>query len=108
MSYEFDLVIKPGENLFAALGFDKEEAEQLAAESERRIAAKDRVKKQIASGLTDWINEAKLTQAEAAAKLGVSRPRVSDLKRSQLGKFSVDSLLGMAMRTGKQVDFALQ
>ena len=108
MSYEFDMEIKAGENIFAALGFEKEEAEQLQAESERRIAAKEDAKRKLASGITNWIVEGKFTQQQAATQLGVSRPRVSDLMRERLGKFSMDSLLGVAVRTGKQVDLVLR
>ena len=48
---DIDMEIKAGENIFAALGFEKEEAEQLQAESKRRIAAKEDAKRKLAHTL---------------------------------------------------------
>jgi predicted XRE-type DNA-binding protein len=42
------------------------------------------------------------TQAQAAAALGVSQSRVSDLVRGKWDKFSLDMLLMLAARAGLQ------
>ena len=41
-----------------------------------------------------------LTQAEAAKRLAVSQPRLNDLLRGRVGKFSLDALVGLATRAG--------
>jgi predicted XRE-type DNA-binding protein len=46
--------------------------------------------------VADW----DLTQAEAAKRLAVSQPRLNDLLRGRIGKFSLDALVGLATRTG--------
>lgn len=39
-----------------------------------------------------------LTQAKAAAVLGVSQPRVSDITRGRFNRFSIDTLVDMLAR----------
>jgi predicted XRE-type DNA-binding protein len=41
-----------------------------------------------------------LTQAAAAKRLAVSQPRLNDLLRGRVGKFSLDALVGLAARAG--------
>ena len=47
----------------------------------------------LAIQINKLIEQRKLTQAKAADILGIARPRVSDLKRGQLDKFSMEKLL---------------
>ena len=44
-----------------------------------------------------------LTQAQAAKKLGLTQPRLNDLLRARIDKFSLDALVNMLARAGKQV-----
>jgi len=46
-----------------------------------------------------------LTQAQAAKLLGVSQPRVSDLVRGRLHRFSIDALVDMLTRASVRVRF---
>jgi predicted XRE-type DNA-binding protein len=41
-----------------------------------------------------------MTQVEAAKVLGVTQARVSDLKRGQINRFSMDLLVRLAARAG--------
>ncbi len=43
------------------------------------------------------------TQKDAAAHFGVTQPRISDLVRGKIDKFTVDSLMGMAAVAGLHV-----
>jgi predicted XRE-type DNA-binding protein len=52
------------------------------------------------SAITRRIAEKGWTQKEAAKILGVTQPRISDLKRSKLDLFSTDSLIAIAGRAG--------
>ena len=41
-----------------------------------------------------------MTQEAAATKLGITRPRLNDLLRGKLGKFSLDALVNLATAAG--------
>ena len=64
------------------------------------------------SGLMDVIEgiikEQQLTQAQAAKLFGVSQPRVSDLMRGRIDKFSIDALVEWIARAGYRVRFSLE
>ncbi len=59
------------------------------------------------SSLTIAINEAvmawQVPQSEAAARLGVTQPCLSDLVRGRVDKFSLDTLVALAARAGLAV-----
>lgn len=48
------------------------------------------------------------TQKEAAKKLGVTQPRVSNLFRGKVDVFSIDSLIAMIARAGLRVDVTIR
>ncbi|MGH7631148.1 MAG: helix-turn-helix domain-containing protein [Gemmatimonadales bacterium] len=49
-----------------------------------------------------------MTQARAAALFGVSQPRVSDLVRGKIDRFSVDTLVAMLGHAGVQVELVVK
>ena len=51
----------------------------------------------------DKIEKGKWSQPEVARMLGISQPRVSDLVRGKLSKFSLEMLLGFLERMGEEV-----
>ena len=82
-------------NVFRDLGFAPAEAENLRIRTELMI----RLEKLIDS--SDW------TQREAARLLGVTQPRISDLVRGKVDRFSIDSLIEMLGRAGLEVRLTL-
>jgi predicted XRE-type DNA-binding protein len=50
--------------------------------------------------LTAHIKSWDLPQEAAAARLGITRPRLNDLMRGKLGKFSLDALVNLATAAG--------
>ena len=50
--------------------------------------------------LEQYIKRESITQEEASKRFGVSRPRVSDLVRGHIDKFTIDKLVNMAARVG--------
>ncbi|MCH9645650.1 MAG: helix-turn-helix domain-containing protein [Proteobacteria bacterium] len=54
----------------------------------------------------DLIKQKRLTQNEAAKLLGVTQPRVSDLYKAKVDKFSVSMLLGMLYKLGYEFKFS--
>lgn len=100
-------VTPAGDNLFADLGFNTEEAADLQARSQRIISGKLAIKHALMTELAIWIDENKLKHADAADILGVTRPRVSDAVNKKVVKFTVDALVDMLARAGKRVDVAV-
>jgi predicted XRE-type DNA-binding protein len=83
-------------NVFQDLGFGTEEAEHL------------RVRSELMTSLRKLIEDRKLTQARAATLFGVSQPRVSDLVRGKIDRFSIDTLVEMLGRAGVRVDLVVR
>jgi predicted XRE-type DNA-binding protein len=44
-----------------------------------------------------------ITQAQAARRLGITQPRLNDLLKGKISKFSLDTLLTLATRAGLKV-----
>ena len=70
-------------NVFRDLGFGPEEAANLKVRSDLMIR------------LSKLVDSRGLTQAEAATLFGVTQPRVSDLVRGKIERFSIDTLVAM-------------
>ena len=83
------------DNVFDAL-YDDEQAIEMRRRAE------------LASVLERFVQRRKLTQPQAARLLGVSQPRVNDLLRGRLHRFSVDALLAMMDRAQIQVEFKVR
>jgi predicted XRE-type DNA-binding protein len=80
-------------NVFKDLGFLPDEAQNLKVRSDLMIE------------LSKVIDSRELTQAEAAELFGVTQPRISDLKRGKIDRFSIDSLVAMLGHAGVRVSF---
>ncbi len=89
-------VTRSSGNVFEDLGFPPEKAEHL------------RVRSALMATVRAMIDDRGLTQARAAALLGVSQPRVSDLVRGKIERFSSDMLIDMLARAGVRVEVAVQ
>ena len=83
-------------NVFLDLGFAPAEAENLA------------LRASLMTRLERIIREHGWTQREAAAKLGVTQPRISDLGRGKIDRFSVDSLQVLLFRSGHRLDVGIR
>lgn len=80
-------------NVFSDLGFEPEEALNL------------RVRADLMIEISKMIEEQGLTQTAAAKLLKITQPRVSDLVRGKIDRFSVDSLIEMLGHAGANVSF---
>lgn len=63
-------------------------------------AANMRAKSTLLMALQNWVEQSTGTQKAAAAHLGITQPRLSDLKRGHIDLFSLDALLNMAEQAG--------
>ena len=48
------------------------------------------------------------TQADAAKRCNVTQPRMNDLLRGRISRFSLDALVNMAAACGRRVHFELE
>ena len=76
---------------FETVGFPPDEAEHL------------RIRADLMIELTRLIEKQGLTQGQAAELLGVTQPRVSDLMRGKIDRFSIDTLVTMLSHAGADV-----
>jgi predicted XRE-type DNA-binding protein len=83
-------------NVFRELGFTPAEAANL------------RLRSDLMTELGKVIKRRRLTQARAAALFGVSQPRVSDLVRGRIERFSVDTLVAMLGNAGVRVELVVR
>jgi predicted XRE-type DNA-binding protein len=65
-------------------------------------------KAELAQRITAIIAERKLTQARAAALLGVDQPKVSALLRGKLGGSSTERLIRFLKALGSDVEFVIR
>jgi predicted XRE-type DNA-binding protein len=85
------LVIEEFDSVWDALGFSPEEGASLEARSVLMLQLRSIIKE------NSW------TQAAAAKRCGVSQPRINDLLRGKIDKFSIDALVNMATALGRKV-----
>jgi predicted XRE-type DNA-binding protein len=88
--------VKKYHTVWDALEDSREGAANMKVRSELMIALQERVKHQ--SG----------TQADKAEKLGITQPRLNDLLRGRIDKFSLDALVNIASRAGLRVDLHIR
>ena len=64
-------------------------------------AANMQARAEMMRGIAAIVTRHQWTQAEAARRCGVTQPRMNDLLRGRLSKFSLDALVNMAARLGR-------
>lgn len=79
------------ENVWDALEESSGEAANMSMRSSLLIAIEQQVR--------GW----KVTQAEAARRLGITQPRLNDLLRGRITNFSLDTLINLAGQAGLKV-----
>lgn len=74
-----------------------------AIEDNPQTAASMRVRAELMIEIERYVRVANLSQTEVARKLGVTQPRLNDLLRGKIDKFSLDALVNMLGSVGKRV-----
>lgn len=74
-----------------------------AIETDPAIAENLKLRAQLMNALIRHIEKAALTQRQAAELFGVTQPRVSDLVRGKIDRFTIDMLVNMLARVGKKL-----
>jgi predicted XRE-type DNA-binding protein len=78
-------------NVFLDLGFPPHEAAVMLLRCE------------LAEALRKWMARKGLTQAQAAKRLGVVQPRISEIACNKVDKLSLDYLVGLCAKAGLTV-----
>lgn len=85
-----------GGNVFADIGFPKEEAEALKICSSLMMT------------IQEVIDERELSVAQAAKVFGVPQARVRQLLRGKIGEFTIDALVRMVTHAGMRVEVTVK
>ncbi len=89
-------ITKGSDNVFRDIGFPEGEAQTLLLRTNLMIKIERLVKK---SGFI---------QSDAATMLGITQPRLNDLLKGRIEKFSLDALVNMLARAGMEVKMTVR
>ncbi len=84
-------IIRGSGNVFLDLGFPPHEAAVMLLRCE------------LAEALRKWMVRDRLTQAQAAKRLGIVQPRISEIACNKVDKLSLDYLVGLCAKAGLSV-----
>lgn len=76
-----------------------------ALEESPADAANMKARSALIIAIREVVDDWKLTQAEAAKRLGVTQPRMNDLLRGRIDNFSLDALMLLAITTAPTVEW---
>jgi predicted XRE-type DNA-binding protein len=82
-------------SVFDDLGFDVAESANL------------KIRAALMRAIEEELDKRKITQVQTAKILGVSQPRISDLRRGKIHLFTVDILVNMLAVLGKPVSLVI-
>jgi predicted XRE-type DNA-binding protein len=74
-----------------------------AIEPSRAAAANMKARAEMMIAIRESVAAWGITQAAAAKRLGLTQPRMNDLLRGRINKFSLDTLINLATRAGLSV-----
>ena len=83
-------------NVFRDLGFPPEEAQNLLLRSD------------LMTRIERYVKTSGLKQKDAAARLGVTQPRLNDLLKCKIEKFGLDALVNMLGHAGMRVELSVK
>lgn len=71
-------------------------------------AANLRARADLMRSIIAIVKKSKWTQAEAARRCGVTQPRINDLLRGRISRFSLDALVNIAACLGRRVRMKIE
>lgn len=88
-------ITKSSGNIFLDLGFPPHEASVML------------LRAQLAEALRSWMEREELKQAQAAKRLGITQPRMSEIVRGKVELMSLDYLAGLCAKAGLDIGLRL-
>ena len=70
-------------------------------------AANMKARAALLGAVVDQVKSWGVSQEAAAARLAITRPRLNDLMRGKLGKFSLDALVNLATAAGLSLEIRI-
>lgn len=89
-------IMRGSGNVFLDIGFSPDEAQNLYLRSE------------LMNKIEHFVRSSGLTQKECAVRMGVTQPRLSDLLKGKIDKFSLDALVNMLGHAGMRVRMSVK
>ena len=74
-----------------------------ALENSPEEAAAMTMRSNVLAAVSDAVRDWNTTQADAARRLRITQPRLNDLLRGKINKFSLDTLLVLPTRAGLKI-----
>lgn len=71
-------------------------------------AANLRARAELMRQIAEVVKNSGCTQVDAATRCGITQPRINDLLRGRVSRFSIDALVNVATALGRTVHFELQ
>jgi predicted XRE-type DNA-binding protein len=87
--------VKSSKTVFSALGFETEQSENL------------RLRAALMIEIEAVLKQRKLTQVAAAKLFGASQPRVNNLLKGRIDKFTVDTLVNWLNKLDKHIELVV-
>ncbi len=84
-------VVRGSGNAFLDIWFSPDEAQNLHLRSE------------LLSKIEHFVHSSRLTEKECAVRMGVTQPRLTELLKGKINKFSLDALVNMLSHAGMRV-----
>lgn len=78
-----------------------------ALEDTPEVAAHMRLRSDLMIQLSELIRHQGWTQAEAASRCGLTQPRINELVRGRIDRFSIDALVKIAAALGQRLRIEL-
>lgn len=88
-------ITKSSGNIFLDLGFPPHEASVML------------LRAQLAEALRSWMEREELTQTQAAKRLDITQPRISEIVRGKVELLSLDYLAGLCAKAGLDIGLRL-
>ena len=79
-----------------------------ALEANEADAINMTMRSELMTSIEKMVESWKIPQGEAAKRLGLTRPRLNDLLRGKISKFSLDALATLATRAGLSVHLSVK
>ena len=89
-------MVRGSGNVFLDLGYSREDAQNLILRSD------------LMSRIERYVRSSGLTQKQCASRMGVTQPRLNDLLKAKIDKFSLDALVNMLGRAGMRVELKVR
>lgn len=78
-----------------------------ALENAPEQAENMKLRAELMTQIRDYVDGLDMTQQAAAKRLGLTQPRLDDLLRGRLDRFSLDMLVNVLARAGKHINVSI-